>query len=1276
MISKLSTTLILALGGILQASVTTHLQVAFDGTLDGTTYTLGAGETDSTDTFGSHAGASVSGGKGLLGGGGDGFQFDPAAIGNLTGLNWVAETIVSFDSFSGGQLTIIDIQGDTDFRINNTGNALEAGYWDGSTWEGVSTALPAPGTAVHLALAWDAAASALTAYLDGTPIGTVDNGVFATPDTSNVSFGYLGRNGFDNRGIDGQLDAVSFATSGNPIQPIDFLLLPKPSAFSLANGDFETQSGSGEVQEVDGWFESSGVDFHDWVNVDPSNAAQYPSGQGNILNLSTSDGFIYQLLGPRTDADGGLRVSGNAILRHPGDPREFRPFRVSVYETDAGESGADGVHPSELSGAGLLDSKTFTAAELGFSSTPTGPELQPFSVDLSLGGATTGKLLWIVFDAEAGTDETGLDDFAVQALFSDPGPATPPSIEYATEHFIDPSDSEAVKLEKAAKILPEPKQVDWQRLENTFFIHFGPNTFNGAEWGTGFETPADFNPTALDATQWVDVIKRAGGKMLVLVVKHHEGFCLYPSRYTTHDVASSPWLGGTGDVVRAVADACAAEGIKLGIYLSPADLYQIESPFSYTDGSGYYGNGSAVRTSTIPTDPATFGSDPSQGRTPTPGFGSFQYEVDDYNRYFLNQLYELLTEYGDIAEVWFDGANPKQTNPPQSYNEAEWYEMIYALQPDACIAIGGPDVRWVGNETGYARETEWSVIPAPLSSATATDLGSRAQLVAGKTLSWFPAEADTKVLSGWFWKASHAVKTTQQLLDIYHASVGRNANLLLNLSPDTRGLIPDGQIAPLLEAFSVIEQTYATDLAAGGSITADSTLSGQPASNVLDGDLDTWWEPEAGNSTPTVTLTLPSATTFDRIVLQEAIATRSQRIEAFAVDAWNGSGWSEIGSATTVGHKRILLLPETTTDRVRIRITQSRLEPSLANVSLHQGATVVPSPVIGNRDAAGRVAITASGGSAIHFTIDGSDPTPDSPLYTGPVDLPLGGTVRAISHDGNSSSFAVSRLFAGIAPIGWQVHSVDSEEVPAEAAALAIDDDPDTIWHTGYSSGTTPHPHHLAVDMGERRWIRGFTYLPRNDNLAGVVLTYRFEVSANGSDWTEVASGEFDNIRNNPVLQEVAFAAPVETRYFRFTSLSEVNGDPHASAAEINILPGGLDGFLRESGHQTTQPESDPDGDGRPLLLDYYLRLAPGAFAGTAPIRIDPGTIPPSVVVQRRHPVPDVAATLRASHDLMSWFDAPVDALATLDLGNGSARDTYTLGAIAAPLFLRLRVVR
>ncbi|MGA0845769.1 MAG: discoidin domain-containing protein, partial [Luteolibacter sp.] len=372
---------------------------------------------------------------------------------------------------------------------------------------------------------------------------------------------------------------------------------------------------------------------------------------------------------------------------------------------------------------------------------------------------------------------------------------------------------------------------------------------------------------------------------------------------------------------------------------------------------------------------------------------------------------------------------------------------------------------------------------------------------------------------------------------------------------------------------------------------------------------------------------------------------------------------------------RILLLPETTTDRVRVRITQSRLEPSLASLGLHQGATLLDPPTISNRDAQGRVAIADANGNAIHYTTDNSTPTENSPRYTSPIDLPLGGTLRAICFDGASTSFESSRLFSGVAPIGWQVYGAVSEEAPGEAAALAFDDDPDTHWHTAYSSGTSPHPHSLAIDMGKSRWIRGFTYLPRAIGLNGVSLTYRFEVSEDGSNWNEVATGEFGNIRNSPVLQEVPFASPVSARYLRYTALSEVNGEDFASAAEIGVLPGGVDGFLRESGYHFTDPTGDPDGDGRPLLLDYYFGLEPGKLAASDTMLATMSLEGPVLQVVRKQALPDVTAAVQVSHDLSDWAAAAVVNHELSDLGNGMVRDQYQLDpAMPSPAFLRLRV--
>ena len=545
------------------------------------------------------------------------------------------------------------------------------------------------------------------------------------------------------------------------------------------------------------------------------------------------------------------------------------------------------------------------------------------------------------------------------------------------------------------------------RLERTFFLHFGVNTFNEVEWGNGKEDPALFNPTQLDAHQWLRAVKQLDGRMLVLVAKHHDGFAMWPSRYTNHSSAASPWRGGKGDLVREVADAARGTGVKLGIYLSPADLYQLKT--NPANPAGYYGNGSAKRRSTIPTDPARFQSDPAQGRTPPPGRPVFTYEVDDYNRYFLNQLYELLTEYGPVHEVWFDGANP-DPSVAETYDYAAWYDLIRKLQPDAVIMGKGPDVRWVGTESGYGRTTEWSVIPLPTAPGAfqwpdmqAADLGSRAHLKPGSHLWWYPAETNVTMLANgqWFWARDKRPRPVTQLVDIFYSSVGRNANLILNLSPDNRGLVPDDQVATLGQLGDIVRATFAVNLARGARVTADHAAPRHAAPAVLDGSLDTWWEAVPGRSDGTLTLTLPRRTRFDVVSLQEAVDRRGQRIESFEIETWDGTAWTAPARhpadvTTTVGHRRLIRLrAPVTTDHVRVRITGARLEPTLAEIGLYKQSEDLLPPTIAGRDAAGAVRLDHPAGGTIVYTVDGSAPTAASPVYRAPLSVPGSGIVKA-----------------------------------------------------------------------------------------------------------------------------------------------------------------------------------------------------------------------------------------------------------------------------------------
>ncbi len=465
-------------------------------------------------------------------------------------------------------------------------------------------------------------------------------------------------------------------------------------------------------------------------------------------------------------------------------------------------------------------------------------------------------------------------------------------------------DTPETLIEKAAHVIPSPRQKTWQALELTAFIHFGINTFTGREWGTGMEDPTLFNPTDLDARQWVQALKDAGFKQVVLTAKHHDGFCLWPSRCTDFSVARSPWQNGQGNVLREMVNAAAEAGIKVGFYLSPADLHEMEAP------GGRYGNGSPAVPSIIPT--------PVPGDTRQPQ-QTFTFTVDDYNRYYLNQLYELLTGYGPVHEIWFDGANPKP-GVLESYQYADWFALVRALAPEA-VMFQGPDLRWVGNESGFARDTEWNVLPFkgdPASGirkidAMASDLGSREKLAQAMAdgagfLTWLPPEVDVSIRPGWFYHASEddQVKSLAQLMAIYFSSVGSNGLLLLNIPPDQRGRFADADILRLHEFGAELRRIFESGQCEPGILRPD------PAGMV--------W-----------TLELPEEMAFNIIGLQEDLSV-GQRVEAFAVDIWDGSDWRQMVEGTTIGYKRLLRVAITKSRRARLRILASRLIPAIASI--------------------------------------------------------------------------------------------------------------------------------------------------------------------------------------------------------------------------------------------------------------------------------------------------------------------------------------------------------
>jgi len=711
-------------------------------------------------------------------------------------------------------------------------------------------------------------------------------------------------------------------------------------------------------------------------------------------------------------------------------------------------------------------------------------------------------------------------------------------------------------MRKAVSVRPHPRQAAWQELEFLAFVHFGVNTFTGREWGTGKESPEIFNPVKLDAEQWARTCKAAGMKMILLTAKHHDGFCLWPSAYTEHDVENSPWKGGRGDVVREVADACRKYGLKLGVYLSPADLAEIRKP------GGRYGNGSKATESAIPT--------PVPGRVKATETRT--YVVDDYNRYFLNQLWELLTQYGPVHAVWFDGANPKP-GTGQTYDRKAWFDLIRTLQPDACIAIKGPDVRWCGNEAGRTRKAEWSVIPIGTRpgdwtwpDARANDLGSLARLRRALEreghLHWYPAETNTSIRHGWFWRdEKQRVKTPQEILDIWHRSVGGNTVFLLNIPPNRDGLFSERDTKVLLAVGEFLRKMQATDLAAGAEAGASAVRGkGFEARNILDGDPATCWMPPDWTVQSEVAITLDGVKTFNRVVLQEQIGEYGQRIAGFAVDAYLDGRWKEIARDTVVGYKRICTTPAVTTNQVRIRILDSRVCPTLSRAALHYAPVRLSTPRF-LRSKGGDVTISCTpSGPKIHYTLDGSAPAKDSPVFEKPIPLPRGGTVRAVAVDprtGQAGDLAIAEF--DICRAKWKLVRVSSK-MPRNknSGAHAIDDNPRTYWSSRQErTGTATYPHEIVVDLGEVLELKGFTYLPRQEQRGvDVIAQYALYVSSDGASWGEpAAKGAFANIANNPVRQSVRLDGARRGRFIRFVALAGVSAKQKVAAiAELGVI--------------------------------------------------------------------------------------------------------------------------
>lgn len=594
--------------------------------------------------------------------------------------------------------------------------------------------------------------------------------------------------------------------------------------------------------------------------------------------------------------------------------------------------------------------------------------------------------------------------------------------------------------------VPEPKQVEWQQMETYAFIHFGLNTFNDREWGYGDTDPKTFNPTNLDCEQWAQTLVKAGMKGVILTAKHHDGFCLWPFEGTDYSVKNSPWKNGQGNVVKELSEACKKYGLKFAVYLSPWDRHQAN------------------------------------------------YGTPEYLPYFYAQLHDLLTNYGPVFEVWFDGANGgdgwyggakdiRTIDRKNYYNYPRIYEMLDSIQPQAIIfSDGGPGCRWVGNEKGFAGATNWSFLRKG-EVHPGYDKSYELQYGHPDGNQWVPAECDVSIRPGWFYhpEEDDRVKSPDQLVDLYYRSVGHNATLLLNFPVDRRGLIHPVDSANAVRFHEMIQQQLKTNLVAGMTPKVSNERGGDfVASALTDDNFDTYWATEDGVTTADIEFSFDTPTRMNRMMLQEYIPL-GQRVKAFVVEYLDKDTWLPVKlneETTTIGYKRLLRFETVETKGMRIRITDARGPLCLSNVGVYDAGNVSDSFVEKVED-----------------------------IESVPYLLP---------------------------------------DVKAEESAKASDKQSQT---TCFVEGDR-----LLIDLQEERMVSSLHFLPdQGEPNKGLIANYEIRV---GTSWEAVnqlvKAGEFSNIQNNPVMQSVFFT-PVKARYIELKATRMIRAGEPMGFAELGV---------------------------------------------------------------------------------------------------------------------------
>lgn len=1089
---------LLAPGQAAQAATGDSLKVGFNGSLVGNTAYTTTGDEIMHGVLnrvtGTEEQVPLTGVR--LTGGAQGIRYAPTDM--TTGSDRADQGFLGEVKFtpagSADMSTIFSAGGN--FYIRAQSGELRYGFdsLTGSTWTSNKAAVEYPALNKEHALSFHylptAGGATLSVMLDGVTLPAVTSTAPAK-NASNMGsvfgFGYEVNPGGSGRGFSGMLHDVRLAKATGAFAPSAFEYQPKPAstdlldvnydgalsgnAYTAAGSDVllgtlnrragtETVAGGKATLTATG----EGLDF---------TATAFPLGTTKL-----DKGFVAEATftpsGPQAAMAPVIAVSGNLFARYNAAGTSFeygfssnasgswqtfsesvpvpeanKPHTFSMVYVPKGDgtaelvAGLDGKLLAPVSGVqAIRNAASTTTATFG-------AEVKEAANNRAFKG-TLDKTRFAALTA-------GYEPSAVKYQDLTPGEpevCEPLLVDPANYISVSTGDCEANILAKSALVRPTKAQLEWQESRQTAFLHFGINTFYDQEWGHGTEDPARFNPTDFDADSWVKTLRDNGYRYAVLTVKHHDGFMSYPSRYTDYTVASSPWKNGKGDVVKEFADAAHKYGMKVGLYMSPADSNQ--------EVDGVFGNGSTKSERTIPTLVA---GDDRAGKT----IPSFKYQATDYGAFFLNTLYEILTQYGQVDEVWFDGAQGN-TGKREFYDYPAFYDMIAKLQPQSVVAVGGNDVRWIGNEQGVARANEWAVLPVnrPTDGGKITSvaeegsntLGARGPLInsvkngQANSLHWWPGEADMRLTQGWFAHPNDAPKQPAEMMNKYYQSVGRNSVLLLNVPPTTTGKFAPASVTALQGFKTARDKSFNNDLALGLPV----SVNGESTTLLTDDNARTGASQALGvDSVVGVDLGSPKA--VSNISLSEHVLEHGQSVEKFTVEAKVNGAWTAVnndaanGGGTgggTIGVSRILkFAAPVTAQEFRVTIKETRAPAHLSNISLYGDLAAAPAPAMNlHVDCKAPVAgigtearpfnsleqfrqLEIATGATIHFKAGTDCAASDTPFWGyGTADKPITVTSYGTGAAAQIGGKSLSEKFGAFASKGWQLAPVVEPATP------------------------------------------------------------------------------------------------------------------------------------------------------------------------------------------------------------------------------------------------------